>query len=830
MRSVGEVVVTLLTGVAATGAQAREQPAQTPPPASPATPAPDRNDAVASPAPQDTEFLDSEGRPLPPDIQQQLRERLRSEPPAPARPSPPQRAGDGELTVTGQRPRGSVIGDIPPQAIFRAMDIRAFGAANLTELLENVQSQVSSIRGRADAAPITLLNGRRISDFAEVARIPTEAIERLEVFPEELALRYGYRADQKIVNIVTFERFQSTNGQASTILPTEGARTAGAISADYFAIRDQVRFSLGGDYSRSALLLESDRDVLQPSATPDSARFRSLLPSNERLTLNGLVSGPLFGAVSSTLHGRFEASASESFLGPGNDRPLRRLQDTRSFQIGASLNGRKGRWIWSLTAGYDHATADILTDIANAPSARDEARSTSTFAQADLVLSGPLLNLPAGPVSATLSGGLSMRDFSSETSLGGIGQNTELSRDRGTLQASLDVPITGRRAGTSPLGALSVNANAELEQLSDFGTLYRFGYGLNWSPVEAVNVIAAATSEEGAPTLEQLGGPLVVTPGVRTFDFARREVVDVTRVFGGNPSLRFERRQTAQLGVSARPFPGIDLAVSADYVSTRIDDPIVDFPVVTPALEAALPERFTRDTDGRLLRVDSRPLNFQRSEQERLRWGINFTRPFGQARAPTGRTFSSEAEMRRMLPPGTRVIMAPAGTPMARRLENMTSRLFFSLYHSWQLKDEILAREGAPELDLLDGAAIDFRGGRRRHEIEFQAGAFKSGLGVRLTANWRSPARIEGLGGPGDALRLSGFGTVNINLFANLGDAFGAALPSWLDTTRLTIGVTNLFNARQQVQDESGLTPLNYQPAYLDPVGRSLNFSFRQVF
>ena len=244
MRSVGGIVVALLTGVAATGAQAREQPAQTPPPASPATSAPDRNDGVASPAPQDIEFLDSEGRPLPPDIQQQLRERLRSEPPAPARPSPPQRAGDSEMTVTGQRPRGSVIGDIPPQAIFRPMDIRAFGAANLTELLENVQFQVSSVRGRADAAPITLLNGRRISDFAEVARIPTEAIERLEVFPEDLALRYGYRADQKIVNIVTFERFQSTNGQATTILPTEGARTAGAISADYFAIRDQVRFSL----------------------------------------------------------------------------------------------------------------------------------------------------------------------------------------------------------------------------------------------------------------------------------------------------------------------------------------------------------------------------------------------------------------------------------------------------------------------------------------------------------------------------------------------------------------------------------------------------------
>ncbi|MCZ3185204.1 TonB-dependent receptor plug domain-containing protein, partial [Acinetobacter baumannii] len=87
--------------------------------------------------------------------------------------------------------------------VFSPVDLRAYGADSIGALLEALGPQVTSNRGRGDGTPVTLLNGRRISDFSEIARIPTEAIERMEVFPEELALQYGYRADQKVVNIVT---------------------------------------------------------------------------------------------------------------------------------------------------------------------------------------------------------------------------------------------------------------------------------------------------------------------------------------------------------------------------------------------------------------------------------------------------------------------------------------------------------------------------------------------------------------------------------------------------------------------------------------------------
>jgi len=42
--------------------------------------------------------------------------------------------------------------------------------------------------------------------------------------------------------------------------------------------------------------------------------------------------------------------------------------------------------------------------------------------------------------------------------------------------------------------------------------------------------------------------------------------------------------------------------------------------------------------------------------------------------------------------------------------------------------------------------------------------------------------------------------------------------------------VSNLFNARQKVRDESGAVPLNYQPDLIDPLGRTVMISFRKLF
>lgn len=851
------LIIGFIAGVAPGDVQAQETTApgtssQPAPNQAPPTHAPDK--AVPAPtepardaAPPKIEFLDRDGKPLPPELQRRLREQLKKDPP-PIKPdtpaasasNAPRIAGDNQIVVTGKKPRGSVVGDIPPAQTFNPLDLRAYGASDINELLQALGPQLSSNRGREDSGPVVLLNGKRVSSLTEISKIPTEAIERFEVFPEELALKYGYRADQKVVNIVTFEHFKSRFARFEYVAPTDGGRDTKDIGANYLLISGNTRYNFDADYSNSGALLESERNILQAAGTPNLGRFRTLLPSAERLTLNGTVSGELLSGVSSTLNGRFEANNNESLLGLGNNGPLSRNLDTHSFHLGTTLDGRITKWSWSFTANYDRVDTDTLTDTNDPRGTRDSARSVNSFADANLLLSGAILKLPSGPISTSIRIGGDTRNFSSRSSIGGLEQIADLSRNRGGFQVNLDVPIASQREKILPwLGNLSVNANFAIDELSDFGALRTFGYGLNWSPIREINLIASATNEEGAPTVEQLGAPLVVTPNVPTFDFTKREVRNITRLFGGNPNLRADRRHVVKLGINAKPVPKTDLTLSIDYVRTRIDDPIASFPIATPQIEAAFPERFARDLDGQLLRIDGTPLNFARSDQEQIRWGINFIRPLGAVppglQSANARFVGSEADLQKALPPGARIIKPEPGSPEARRFENVSSRLTLSLYYTLYLADEILTRKDGLVLDLLNGAATGARGGSPRHKLDFQAGAFKKGLGARLTASWQSGSTVRGFSQTSDGtngdLIFSSLATVNINLFANLADRFGGTkAPKWLKGTRLSISVNNLLNSRPKVRDEAGLTPISYQPAYLDPLGRFISFNLRKVF
>jgi outer membrane receptor protein involved in Fe transport len=91
---------------------------------------------------------------------------------------------------------------------------------------------------------------------------------------------------------------------------------------------------------------------------------------------------------------------------------------------------------------------------------------------------------------------------------------------------------------------------------------------------------------------------------------------------------------------------------------------------------------------------------------------------------------------------------------------------------------------------------------------------------------------VDGAGGlPGDRLRFDDLTTVNFRLFANLGSMPKLVVDNpWLRGTRVTLSVNNLFNARQRVRDAEGLTPINYQPDLLNPLGRSVRVSVRKLF
>jgi len=892
--------------------------------------------------------------------------------------------GEGEeIVVTGTLQRGSVPGDIAPELQLNAADIRTYGAASVSELLEALAPQTRSGRGRGDDAPVVLLNGRRVSGFSEIRDIPTEAIQRVEILPEEVALKFGYRADQRVVNFVLRERFRSYTAEGNARVPTEGGTFDGSVQAGLLRIDGAGRFNLDLQYQKQGDLLESSRDIITSAPSlpydvsgnvgpasgaseidpalsalagttvtvagvptgartladfagtagmtnvTDLGRYRTLRPATERFSANATLNRTIFGDVSATGNLRVETTGSDSLLGlptvslelPAggayspfstpvqvyrylDGTPLQRSADTTNVHGGLSLNGDlSDGWRWSATANYDRnetttetergiddsaiqagVTAGTIDpfgplDVAG-PIGRtvDRAKSISSVGTVDALLSGSPISLPAGSVQTALRFAGTTNDFTTRSLRSGVAQSGDLSRDSGSVRANIDLPIANAsRDVLSALGRLSLNGNAEVERLSDFGSLYTLGYGINWTPISAVRLIASVTHEDGAPSQSQLGNPVVITPNARVYDAVRGETVEVTQIDGGNSALTGDERRVLKIGLNVKPLSGTELTFNADYTNSRIRNAVSSFPAVTAAIEAAFPERFTRDADGQLLRIDNRPVNFARNDREQIRWGINFSKSitterqrqmeaaraagtFGRGRpggeggsagaperpapgAPPAADGASAPAPSGTATPGAQPPAAPGGRPGGgfggrgggggRFGGGAGGRLQLALYHTLHLRESILIREGVPVLDLLDGAATGGQGGQPRHEIEAQAGLTRDGIGARVDARWQSATRIADADAAttSEDLRFSGLTTVNLRLFANLGQRPEIVRKHpFLRGSRVTLSVENVFNDRIDVTDALGVVPLSYQPGYLDALGRSVRLGFRKLF
>jgi hypothetical protein len=824
-----------------------------------------------------------------------------------------------EIVITGARERGAVVGDIKPEQQLQAADIRALGVSTISDLLAELGPQLESASGKP---PVTLLEGHRISSFREIASLPAEAIARVDILPEEVGLRYGYGADQKVMNIVLRQRFRAFTGELTGRLPTEGDGATGEVELGHLSIRSGQRVNINAEYSGKARILETDRGI---DGTDSMAR--TLSPEREELTVNASYNRPIGERTQATLSGEIGTIRSESNVGlalpaftiPGETQDrlfyptapglgaLERSNSTQSGQIGLTINAMRSIGQWTLTGTYERqetrgitarpydltAYANLLragsTAIdpnADVPASflidrpSDETQSRSDTANLDFVYNRPLLKLPAGDVSATVKLGGSMMRLDSSLNRNLTITGRDIARDSGSGSLSLDFPIFHQ---TDKIGRLSANANAGVDHYSDAGTLRTFGFGLNWTPRRGISFSASYRNEENAPTAAQLGDPQTVTQFVPVFDYVRGESVLATTVTGGNPGLSEARDESYRLGMVLNLISDPDVRLTVDYSHRETSGGIMGFPGITAETAAAFPGRFLRsapDPDdplnsqvGRLVQVDLRPINITAQKRDSLRWGINFSK---RLRTPQSQINAMREAFQRRAPEG-----APPGGPSAggtgaegtagqgggasprpggegqgaaggaapggarsggggRGFRGFGGggggrgggRINFAIYHEWAFANTTQLAPALPVLDLLDGDSLGGGAGPSRHQVELQAGVSQSGYGLRLTGQWMSATRINGVAGePTSQLRFGDLATLNLRLFANL-----TQMPRLVQSVpllrgvRVQVGIDNLFNTRQRVTDGTGEVPFAFRPAFLDPVGRSVRVSVRKLF
>jgi hypothetical protein len=698
-----------------------------------------------------------------------------------------------EITVTA--PRGLTSGGIAPLLELSPSDLQSYGVDSLSDLVDALKPLTRS--SRSDGAPVVLINGH-LAGLVEFANLPSDAVERVEVLPETVALQYGFSENQRVLNIVLREHYRAVPTKVSEGGATQGGDRTTQVDASLVRLNSEARVTALGSFQSSAKLLESDRGISQPDNL-----YRTLQPDKSEGKAAATVTGTLFG-VSSSLEGSFDRTTTQSLQGAvevtGAPTLLKQTAEANTVRFGAQLTGQLGRFVWGASASYSHLTTNSsgaigLDDVGSL--GFDRTNSALTTGGLQLSLSGRIATLPAGSVVANIKAGFGYQDFLSEGAyLGAPLARSNLKRTDGSASFNASLPITSHDGGVgAAAGDLSATVNLSFDDVSDFGALLSPSVGLDWSPTKKVYLNAIFTDHQTPPTVQQVLAPETVTPNVEMFDFINGRTVYVTLITGGAPNLRATEDRVASFGVSLGPFLG-KTTFSAHYEQHRIRDAVGTLPPLTAAVEMAFPERFVHDADGTLIEIDNRSVSLQRQDMSDLKWGFNAWFPFGSQ--PKGGT---------------------------------SNRFEFSAFDTWVQKDEILIRDGIPPLNLLNGAPSTGAGGQPRHQIDLSALIYKDGLGAVLSSTWHSATSVDSSYlSELDALRFSALGTVNLRLFADLSRLPATHDQQWAHGMRVAFQVLNLFDRRQSVQDSAGLTPTAFAPGYLDPVGRTVWFTVRKAF
>jgi hypothetical protein len=196
-------------------------------------------------------------------------------------------------------------------------------------------------------------------------------------------------------------------------------------------------------------------------------------------------------------------------------------------------------------------------------------------------------------------------------------------------------------------------------------------------------------------------------------------------------------------------------------------------------------------------------VNFESEREKRLRWGFSINAKLGGG--------------------------APAGTPGQSARRGPNTYLQLTANHSIVFSDQIVIRPGLPSVDLLNGGAIGIASGRVRHQFDGTAALTSGGVGIRGGMTWRGRSTLlSRVGGMTETLSFSSLATFNLRAFAD----GGRVVPNvkWAKGFRIALEAVNITNRRQFVREALGNTPLQYQPGYRDPLGRTVEVELRKVF
>jgi len=664
-----------------------------------------------------------------------------------------------DVLVTARR--GST--DMVPEREVGPAEIDALGLWSAGELI----SRLVSIYGESQP-PVIIVNGRRVANPRLYYDLPPDAVSRVEILPQGSAAAFGGPPASRTINLVLERRAVSRDGDARIRAPTAGGFTGVDVTG---RVNRLVDLDITGGTlaaARTTALWADERGGLRVPNPEGSATLR---PATRRVS--GQVSvGRMLGDWSASLQASAYSNESLSV-----SRERYEPSASRSTETGVGVvMGLSGQWSdWTVLGNVRGHVSDVR---------REGHIKLESLVQTVGVDGSATRRFSGWTVEpATLS-------FDSGFVESRI-DNRGLTAGRETAQtafwsAQMLAPLVRRDAQATAIDfALSVG-----RQISDsgggstmqVGLVGRFGPKVRANAAWRHTTAAAAELDRLAPVGD--GIPIVV------YDFRTRQTVRVETIEGGNPNLRPTTEEAIDLGLALGPFGPLGVQSVLSFSTRHGTDGVVRDLAVTAANESRYPGRFERDIDGRLTRIDRRPINLA---------------GFSSSEAALTLTAS--------LPPNTWIAV-----PV--RLQARYSR---------RLEDEMSLDPASGSLDRLAGD----NGGRAPENVLVEMSAAQGRWSLNLSARWEAGYRARQTAGQDQAgdLVLASSSSVDVRLGWTLplpSSAISADTRRSAGGTRVDLAIENLADSRRQARTADG-TPA-WSGYEIDPVGRVVRLSLSQRF
>ena len=373
------------------------------------------------------------------------------------------------IVVTGTNIRG-IAPESSPIRTFDREDIQISGAATAQDFIQTLPQNFSggasefgsspgnqqagsniangssvNLRGLGSGSTLVLLNGRRVAPssdiggFVDISMIPASAIERVEVLTDGASSIYGADAVAGVTNFVLRDDFDGIEASFKY-----GTATEGGINDYRGSVTGGKNWSTGNgllvyEYYKRDNLDNSDRSFSDNFLSPND-----LLPRQERHSVIGTITQQL--APNLTLGGdvlysnRDSLELGTALTGSATGRLSEFSIDSENLNLGASLNWNiAGDFYVDIAGTYSEVTTDVersrggVLDLTS--------NTNSDLLSIESIVSGTILELPAGPAKLALGGHFRHETFLNSSDTRGVTRDG--TRDVYAVFGEAFIPVFG---------------------------------------------------------------------------------------------------------------------------------------------------------------------------------------------------------------------------------------------------------------------------------------------------------------------------------------------------------------------------------------------------